>query len=384
VQDKAVEDVKKLTGEIETIKAEKDKLQEDFIANQKAIDDIIKQNKENQEKGITAKDLIGSEMKKHTEKLSALKNQVGGSVSFDVKAAGTMLMANYTGGTIGLTSWDSEVTRPPLRKTFIRDIVTVRPVTGMYVGWAEIANRDGAVTTVAEGATKPLIDWDWVEATKKVEKLAGRLKISKEALADIPGASAEINQELSEQIALLLDSQVLSGDGVSPNLKGILTYTNTISVAATILALGVEAANNFDVLRAASWYIENIGNGRYNPNYAVINPIDAAYMDMSKSSQGVYIMPPFAAVNGQTIAGLRVITSTAITAGTFLVGDFSKDILGIREEMNIQFGYENDDFSKNLVSVVGEMRAVNYIKTNNINAFIKGTFATVRAAMETA
>lgn len=381
IKDQSEKDVKSLTEQIV-------KLSEDKEANQKALDQLIAERKDIKlagQKEKTAEQVMGEAMQAKSADLLSLKNNKNfGGVSFDVKAAGTMLMANYTGGTYGLTSWDPEFVRVPLRQPFIRQIVSVRPVSSMYVAWAEQANRDGAVATVAEGAAKPQIDFDWVEATKKVEKIAGYVKTSKEVLADIANASAEINQELVQLIQVKLDDQLLSGNGTTPNLKGILTYAPTISVASTVLALGVEQANNADVIRAAVWFIEAAGFGSYRPNYVILNPIDAAFMDVSKTSQGIYVMPPFSSTNGATIAGLRVITNTAITAGTFLVGDFSKDILGIREEINIQIGYENDDFTKNLVTIVGEMRAVNYIKANNVSAFVKGTFATVKAAMETA
>jgi HK97 family phage major capsid protein len=381
IQDKAVEDAKKLTEEITSIK-------EAAEANQKALDQMIveRKNIKNEQGPKTAQQVMAETMQAKAADLKSLHdNKNFGGVSFDVKAAGTMLISNnYTVGTVGITSWDPEFVKVPLRQPFIRQIVSVRPVSSMYVAWAEQTARDGGVGMVAEGGAKPEVDFDWVEATKKVEKIAGYVKTSKEVLADIANAAAEINQELVDLIQVKLDDQILSGSGTTPNLKGILTYAPTISVAASVLALGVEQANNADVIRVAVWYIENAGLGKFRPNYVLLNPIDAAFMDVSKTSQGIYVMPPFSSTNGSTIAGLRVITSTAITAGTFLVGDFSKDVLGIREEINIQIGYENDDFTKNLVTIVGEMRAVNYIKANNVAAFVKGTFATVKAAMETA
>jgi hypothetical protein len=78
---------------------------------------------------------------------------------------------------------------------------------------------------------------------------------------------------------------------------------------------------------------------------------------------------------------MRVVANSGVAVGDFLVGDFKKDILAIREGINIQIGYENDDFTKNLVTILGELRAVNYIKANHVNAFTKGTFATVITAI---
>ncbi len=51
--------------------------------------------------------------------------------------------------------------------------------------------------------------------------------------------------------------------------------------------------------------------------------------------------------------------------------------------MNIQVGYVNDDFTKNLVTILAEMRAVHYVKSNHYGAFVKGDFATAIAALVT-
>jgi HK97 family phage major capsid protein len=384
MQDKAIDDVNKILSEVNDLKQAKSDLQshlDQLTARQK---DIHIGNEK--QKGFI--DLLEDKMTEKKDALKHLKTNKNASVDafdvrgFNTKAAGTMLLStNYSGGLYGLTSYEGGLTDVPRRQPFLRALVSTRPVDKMYVAWAEKANRDGAAATVAEGAAKPPIDFDIVEATKKVEKIAAILKTSKENLDDIPYMRSEIQTELVDAIQLVLDTQLLSGTGTTPQLKGILTYAPTLSVASSPFALGVDLANNMDVIRAAAWKVQSLF---FNPDTVVLNPADAAMFDVLKiASTGVYITPPFATASGQTIAGLRVVQNAAITQGTFLVGDFSKDVLGIREEININIGYENDDFTKNLVTFVAEMRAVNYIKANNVNAFVQGTFATLRTAMET-
>jgi hypothetical protein len=50
--------------------------------------------------------------------------------------------------------------------------------------------------------------------------------------------------------------------------------------------------------------------------------------------------------------------------------------------MNIQVGYVNDDFTKNLVTILCEARAAAFVKVNHYGAFVKGNFATAKAALE--
>lgn len=313
------------------------------------------------------------------DNLLSLKETGTGKVNFAMKAAATMTIAtNYTGGTVGLTNFDAQFARIQRRQPFMRELVRVLTTDNMYIAWAEQANADpGVAGTVAEGAAKPQTDFDIVERTAKVEKIAVWIKVSKEALADIKFLRAEINTELRELIDLKLDEQILSGDGTSPNLRGILTVAPTFAAVST-LALAVATPNRFDVIMAA---VAQIAAANFTANTVVLNPADYYAMQLVKDGEGRYLMPPFSTVDGMNIAGLRVVANNGVAVGTFLVGDFKKASLAIREDVNIQVGYVNDDFTRNLVTILAEMRAVLYIKTNWLNAFVKGSFATAITAI---
>jgi hypothetical protein len=84
------------------------------------------------------------------------------------------------------------------------------------------------------------------------------------------------------------------------------------------------------------------------------------------------------------LAGLIVVTSTNIAPDTFLVGDMSKSNVRIRENMNLQVGYVNDDFQRNMVTILAEMRAAHYVKNNQVEAFVTGDFTTAIAALDSA
>jgi HK97 family phage major capsid protein len=97
---------------------------------------------------------------------------------------------------------------------------------------------------------------------------------------------------------------------------------------------------------------------------------------------GAYLAPPsFSNAAGNQIGPVRVIPNPLMPQGQFLVGDFNRAILRIREELGVQLGFENDDFTRNLITIVMEMRAVHYIKSNHIQAFRKGVFATAKTAI---
>ena len=88
-------------------------------------------------------------------------------------------------------------------------------------------------------------------------------------------------------------------------------------------------------------------------------------------------------VAGQmSLDGMPIIETTLVTAGTYLIGDFSKSTVYDKGSIDIKVGYENDDFTKNLVTILAEWRGLNVIKTNQTDAFVTGVIATDVAALE--
>ena len=296
-----------------------------------------------------------------------------------VKAAGTMTTANYSGGTVGLSDLEVGVTRVQRRQPFLRELVNSGTTSSKYVVWVEQSAPDGGAGMTGEGLAKSQADFDLVESSMEVRKITAYIKVSKEMIDDISFVEAEIRNELVELIQLQLDAQILSGAGTGVTMKGIDAYATTFAAGA--FANAIESANNFDVLRVA---INQIEIENFMPNYIVLHPTDAAAMDLVKATDNNYILPPFISQNGTVVKGLPVITNTGVTVGNFLVGDFTKSNLRVREDITLAVGYENDDFTKNLVTILGEARAVHYIKANQTKAFVKGVFATAKAALETA
>jgi HK97 family phage major capsid protein len=301
-------------------------------------------------------------------------------IEFDIKAAGTMLITtNYSGGTVGLSSLEQGLTRVQRRKPFLRQLTNTAGTNSKYVVWVEQANPDpGVAGTVAEGAAKPATDFDLVETSQEVRKIAVWIKVSKEMIADIAFIEAEIRTELMELVELKLDEQILSGDNVAPNFKGLVGYAT--AYAAGTFAGTIPGANRFDVLRTA---IAQIAAANFDANYILLNPIDVANMELTKDGEGRYLLPPFLSVDGTNINSVRIIANNGITVDKFFVGDFTKAQLRIREDINIQVGWVNDDFTKNLVTILAEMRACFFVKTNHLTAFVYGDLTDAMAALET-
>jgi len=351
--------VAKLEGKLESL-------------NEKAISD-------NNEK----MSLGGAIIKAYNENINEIKTvkNNGGLISLDVKAVGTMTIGgNYSGGTVGLSDLEQGLTRIQRRRAFLRSLVNVAGISSKYAVWIEQANPEGGAGMTAEGSEKSQADFDLVERSKDVKKVSAWIKVSKEMVEDIPFMEGEINNELIELVQLKLDQQILSGNGTGNNLSGIDSYAT--SWTAGNFANTIHEANNSDVLRVG---IAQIRNADFVPNYILMNPEDVASMELSKASNGEYTYPMWVE-SGEGISkvvGVPVVENSGVTADNFIIGDFTKSNLRMRQDITVQVGFVNDDFTKNLMTVLAEVRAVHFIKTNHTGAFVKGVFSTSKTALET-
>jgi len=296
------------------------------------------------------------------------------------KASATMTTSNVasvgTSPAFSLTSYEPGVTRIPTRRPWLLDIANVSPTDKKFVQWAEQANRDGAANETAEGAAKNLIDFDWVEKSARVEKITAYIKVSKEALDDLDGLANEIDTELREMVMLKADADLLSGDGTTPTLNGLLNQDTAYSAGG--FAATVITPNKGDVLRTA---IAQVVKAFFMPNYVLMHPDDLASMDLDKGSDGHYVMPPFKSADGSIISGVKLIANVGQTVDNFTVGDFTKMNVRLREGLTIDIGHDADDFTKNLITILGEIRLVSYVKSNHQAAFVSGTFSAAIAAL---
>ena len=319
---------------------------------------------------------ISTLLTEKAEELKAMKDKSGASVQITLKAVGTMGLATNVTGQVPQTEREAGITRIVTRNPFVLQLVNVGTIMSNVWEWVEQKNREGGSAMTAEGAAKSQADFDLVVASANVKKVTAYIKVTKEMLDDVELMRSEIDQELTELINLKIDDQLLNGTGLTVNLTGI--NTNATAWAAGSFALAIRTPTKWDVLRTA---INQVRVNLFEPNYILMHPTEVTGMELSKDSTGQYIMPPFAALDGTVVSGIRVVANTGIALDSFLVGDFTKAGVRFKEGLTINVGYENDDFTKNLVTILAEARLVQRVKSNHYGAFVKGVLSTSITAL---
>jgi HK97 family phage major capsid protein len=347
------------------------------------IEGLKTQINQNRDSNLSFREQVKNLLIENKDALKSMKEGDSKSnIRMTVKAVGDMLVSTniVAAAQIPLAERESGITRIVQRQPFLLELVNVGTISSNLWEWVQQANKDGAAGMTAEGVKKNQIDFDLALASAPVRKVTAFIKVSKEMLDDVDLIESEINQELSEEIKLVIDAQVLSGDGTGQNLTGILE--NATAFAAGTFATGqaneVSTPNNADALRVA---INQVMINQFQPNYILMHPSDVAAMDLAKATDGHYILPPFSTNSNTVVKGIPIVSNTGITEGDFLVGDFTKSGVRFREGLVFDVGYENDDFTKNFVTILAEARLVHRVKSNYYGAFVTGDFAVAKAAI---
>jgi len=337
------------------------------------------------------KTYVGNDMKSVPDALLAMqKGNKSIQIQFEVKTVGTMTTGNVVPTTPGgiaqtITSFDPNTTPTPRVRPFFMEYMNSFPIDTNVASWAEMKNQEGGAAMTAEGSLKSQADFEYVEGKANVETVTAFIKTSKQALADIGQLRADIDGELRSLVTLKADTQAFNGDGSTPNLKGISEYA--VAFTGGTLAGTIQAPNEFDVITAgvnqvATAEVISGTPAGFMATHVFINPTDYTRMLLRKTSTDEYLYPVML-VGVDKLVSIPIVSNPLVPAGDFLIGDMTKANLRMREAMMISVGYENDDFTKNLVTILGEMRLVTYVKSNHVKAFVYGTFDTAIAALLT-
>lgn len=342
---------------------------------QKQFDELATEQKAS--KQVEAKDFkseLAENMKSATDGFGKmLRDGKGSRVQFELKAVGDMTFANnFSTAGAAVTYVKPGIIELPKRKLHVRQLLQVGGM-GMKSTFdfvKEIAG-EGAPAPAAEGATKSQFDLDLQESSAKAEWIAGFLRISRNMLDDVEGMTTFLGSRLPELLLRAEDTQLLSGTGVSPQLKGLMTAGNYTAASSTA---------TIDVEQLIDAIAQLEGSDR-EANGILLNPADYyAIMKTKASGSGEYDLPwsMTQIVNGQLIiGGVPVYKSTAMTVDKFLVGDWVMGAnLIFREPAKLEFFYEDGtNVRENKVTVRIEERVAFPVYGNDY--FILGDFGNV-------
>lgn len=320
----------------------------------------------------TSEENLLTSLENAKDELKAIQKSRTGMKEFVLKAAGIHTTAT-TGSTRALTNSVSAFTAQRLGEgpmnlinrgnPFVLDYVNVGNTNSSVLIWFDEIAKEGDFAVTAEGAVKPLVQYRFERKSADYKKAAGYTQITDEFERDFPGLYTTIRRLMVSDCRLKIADLILSD---------LITATPAFSY--TGLNAKIDNADNFAAIKAAVVGAKVL---YFNPNVLFLNPADAAIMSLTKDSTGQYLVTPLSEMFDAIIEDPR------ITAGTFLLGDLSNYNVDFYGDIIVKIGYINDDLIRNQFTVVVEQFFFQYISSNKLGGLVKGTFSTIKTALET-
>lgn len=194
---------------------------------------------------------------------------------------------------------------------------------------------DPSVAWRAEGGSIAESDPTFGRVTLEAKSLACIVKVSRELMADTVNAGQMIEQALIAAAALELDRAAVFGTGADNSPTGI---TSTSGINEVSMGTNGAAFSDYDKLIDAIYelHLDNVEQ----VTAGIMHPRTGASMAKLKDGNGMPATVP------KMVADIPLLTTTAASiaetqgissvASSIVYGDYSKLLIGMREEINIR------------------------------------------------
>lgn len=292
-----------------------------------------------------------------------------GTAVLALKAITSVTSATTGTGGVGAAvqpNWLPGVVGPALRPFTIRDLIMPGRTGAPVIRYVRESGFQNMAAMVAEGSLKPQSDLSLTTVDTSVKTLAHWLKASKQILADLPMLASYVDTRLTYGLKYVEEAEILAGDGTGEHLLGLIPQATAYDDA-----LRKTGDTKIDVLRKA---ILQVRIAEYRASGIVLNPIDWADIELTKTTTGEYVWVNVATGAAPQLWRLPVVDTNAMPAGYFMVGAFNMAAQVFdREDANVQVSTEDgDNFVKNMVTIRAEERLA--LAVYRPQSFVYGPF----------
>jgi HK97 family phage major capsid protein len=216
-------------------------------------------------------------------------------------------------------------------------------------------SNDAAETS--EGGQKPESDLTFELVEENVRTIAHFLKVSRQAWDDSPWLQTYLFDRLTHAVRARLQSQLIGGNGTSPNIAGI---TSSGRHTAFSPETGETA---LDSLNRCKYAIEAAD---YNADFVLMNPATWGSIERQRRASGddAFTLGEGGAASfvaagmAPTVWSVPVITTNDVASGKFIMGSRDAMRLVVRQEAEFRaFEEDSDNVQKNLITLRAELRA---------------------------
>jgi HK97 family phage major capsid protein len=283
----------------------------------------------------------------------------GARLNFRAKAASATLVTKMAdpSGSKALASSGDILTGTPLDSTVYEQgkvstsalaILPVKDRAPTYT-YLRQTKRDNRAAPVALGDLKPTSEYGLTSIDGKLEVIAHVAEpVHEYWLEDMQNLGTFVENEMMYGLDRAVEAQVLGGDGVGPNLTGLL---NTSGVQ-----LQAFSADATTTVRKGLTALEMVG---YEGGGIILNPLAWEAIELSRRQDGTPDLGSSLPVDraAQRLWGLRIAVSTAVPVETGILFDLGA--LAVTTDGNVRMQWSNsvaDDFGRNQIRARNEGR----------------------------
>lgn len=264
-------------------------------------------------KGTPPRQTIGQQVVEHATFKAWQDGERDGQIELDIGLRD--LKADF----LTTAGWPPESTRTGVvvpevtRPLQVTDIMPMGNTGMAAVVYMEETTRTHAAAETAEAGPYPESTFELTEQSSPVRKIADSVPVSDEQLEDVAMVGSYLEGRLNFGVQQRLDQQIISGDGVAPNLTGIL---NTAGIQTNANAGEPVPDTIYNCI------VDVQVTGRAQATHVLLHPTDWSAIRLLRTADGIYIWGSPSEAGTPRIWGLPVVSNEVLTVGTGLVGSF--------------------------------------------------------------
>lgn len=344
-------------------------IQSDFEAKLKKVQehaDKLDLKLQNKALNGMAKKSVSEELK---EKKSEIKSLVSGSANAEVELKALTNRASVSDNALGF--FIPEITQLGHKERSLYNVLPKVTVSDKNTGgtiryrdWDE-ATTVRAAAMVAEGAAFPESTAKFKWYSEDLRKIGDTLPVTEEFFEDEAMAASELEMFLDVNVNLVIDTQLVNGDGTGQNLKGLLN----VAPAYAPVASGISAPNLKDLAIKVKNDITRSRGSKYSPDMALVNSLTMESLILKKDSTNNYIFDE----NTGTIGGLAVVIDENVPNNQMIVGDRRYARIYEKTGVVLSKWMPNNQYLEDEITIKARKRMLLLVKNGDRTGFRKVT-----------
>lgn len=265
-------------------------------------------------------------------------------------------IANPNKGVTGSTSYPTAPQRDgagirgiPQPRLSLLDVLPIVPVTSATYEFVRLDGYiNGAAYQKEEGEEKAEGSMPTKMERAEIATIATWIPASLQVLQDNDQLEGQINTLMSVGVRQKLEAELINGEGGPGEILGFKKQATAAGITTGKPADRIGAA--LTDLKAEGW----------NPNVIVMNPRDwfAIESERAEDGDGQYVIGTPRDPAPPSLWGTPVVVTNGMPQGEALILDTSVAALLDRQEVTVEASrHDGDNFRRNLVTILAELRA---------------------------